>query len=179
MQYSLNLVLSWIASLAKLFRILPPCTSNLRMRRIKFRRGIPREWAFVLVAILLTNTVVMAGTSWCYRRDFHYTSSADNLRVAHHKVFANEIVPLDGRRYVACVFRNATLEYDGTAPFALEENQFTGSLTLTTKNKSISAAIFLLKGLGLTTIPIFDSETGEAVHNLGPSKVQTVPSAGE
>lgn len=178
MQSYLSLVLSGIASLAKVLRILQPFTNSLRKRTITLRRRIRKEWALILVVVLLTASAVVAGTRWHYRADFRYKDSADDVHLIHHQVFSYEVVPLDGRRYVACIFRNVMLEYNGTAPFGLENNRFFGPIALKTKNKSISTAILLLKGLGLTTVPIFESETGEAIQGVAPPQVQTAPRSG-
>lgn len=173
MLYYVKAILMAISAVTKLPCIAPAgkpqtrCGPNQR-REPRSQRGIVA--AMALIMLLVGGSL----TRFYYRHDFHF-SDASALNLVHHKVFENQVVPLDGYRYIACVFRNVTLKYDGAAPYGLESNLFEGSISFTSRNKSITGAVMLLKGLGITNAPIFDSETGQEIRNVEPPKFLPTP----
>ena len=166
MLYYVKLIIAAITVVAKL-----PWTlgNNNQSRPVDGRRAVRRSRSAFIAAVLFAVAAAFA-SGWYTRNDFHY-SADKKLILVHHKVFENVVVPLDGYRYVACQFRNITLKYNGTAPYQLEGDYFEGSLTFTTDNKSIEGEVYLLKGTGVMTVPIFDSETGQEIHQVQPPKV--------
>jgi hypothetical protein len=55
------------------------------------------------------------------------------------KTFRNEVIILDGTKYVGCTFENVTFKYNGTTPIQLSGNQVSGTIRLATDNPAISA----------------------------------------
>jgi hypothetical protein len=71
--------------------------------------------------------------------------------IVSKKTFQNERVLLDGHAYRECLFENVTLVFNGTEPFELTKNTFTGKAIVTSENGAISGIIGLLRSMG--TIP--------------------------
>jgi hypothetical protein len=101
---------------------------------------------------------------WSMPRGVVYNNDTKLKRVAH-RVFKNEVVPLDGMEYIDCTFENITFYYNGTTRISLVSPNITSGPRFRTDNKSIVATLALIfHGLGAYKLnEIVDTETG---HNI-------------
>lgn len=115
------------------------------------------DWGYVpLVLISLASCVfVLKELGWVGRRPEVKLSEPNNLwpfkdEIAHNilgKNFRNERVLLDKTSFISCKFSNVTFVYNGTGPFHLSHNEFSG-VWLVSENPSIEAALTAVQGLG-------------------------------
>jgi len=120
-----------------------------------------------LALILLAFATGVAITWWSISpRGVIYNNDTKLKRVAH-RVFKNEVVPLDGMEYIDCTFENITFYYNGTTRISLVSPNITGGPRFRTDNKSIVATLaFLFHGLGAHKLnEIVDTETGHNILN--------------
>jgi hypothetical protein len=101
---------------------------------------------------------------WSMPRGVVYNNDTKLKRVAH-RVFKNEVVPLDGMEYIDCTFENITFYYNGTTRISLVSPNITSGPRFRTDNKSIVATLALIfHGLGAYKLnEIVDTKTG---HNI-------------
>ena len=71
-----------------------------------------------------------------------------NLEVIEDKKFANEVVPLDGKRYIRCDFTNVSLKWNGIKPFSITYSNFYGGSRFTSENDVINGVVVTLKSIG-------------------------------
>jgi hypothetical protein len=84
-----------------------------------------------------------------YDRHHSPFSSDLNLQRVHDRTFENEEVPLDGFDYEYCTFKHVTLKYNGTAPFSMGNNTFSGPPTVKTDNPAVQFAWAIDIALGM------------------------------
>ena len=63
-----------------------------------------------------------------------------------NKRFMNEVVDVDGRRYVDCTFENVTFLYNATAPWEFSgTTTITGTINIKTDNRRLGAFLEFLR----------------------------------
>jgi hypothetical protein len=82
--------------------------------------------------------------------------------------FNNEVVDLDGKQFLDCIFTNVTFKYNGTAPFEMHHIQLNGTRWIDTDNERLARMLALLKALGMID-PHFDTNKikGADLPNVG------------
>ena len=71
----------------------------------------------------------------------------EKLQTVHKKIFINETVRVDGKRFINCEFRNVTFIYNG-GPFAFN-NIKCGKMVVSSENPKIGRSMELLLAFGL------------------------------
>ena len=96
------------------------------------------------------------------------------LQDIHDKIFRNEIVDADGKRFMHCKFFNVTIRYNGTSTSGFSENEFFGTIKLDTNNNSIRGAWTLMGGLtpkGQNGIPL--DQNNQPITDIRPLDLAT------
>jgi hypothetical protein len=79
-----------------------------------------------------------------------------------HKTFTNENVVLDGKSFLDCTFENATLTYNGTAPFNFEGNAAKGSVVIHSDNPALMGFLLFAQQVGeLKNTEIHSTDSGK------------------
>lgn len=68
-----------------------------------------------------------------------------NKKTIRNRDFRNERVVLDGKSFRHCTFENVTFEYNGVAPFDMEDNKISGSYVVASKSEPILGILIFLK----------------------------------
>ena len=77
------------------------------------------------------------------------------------KTFRNETVQIDGNDFIDCTFDNATLKFEGTAPFRFTNDHFNGKINLTSNNPVITATIGLMGAFIMAEHPAQNQPKGQ------------------
>jgi hypothetical protein len=77
------------------------------------------------------------------KKESNFSESYQSVKVSN-EVFENQQVILDGYEYSHCAFRNVTFVYNGDAPVKIDSSTFNGNNKLTTSDKAIDNAIYVL-----------------------------------
>jgi hypothetical protein len=88
----------------------------------------PSQSREILLLVAVVGSLIMSGVGWyslSHIKRFH-DIPLDKMEVVYGKIFANEKVELDGKKFQNCQFRGVTLVYHGTSGFGLEHNRFEG-----------------------------------------------------
>jgi hypothetical protein len=113
-----------------------------------------RKWTLAVPSILLTIVVLAwaASSSPAIIRQAAGLAKKDWSKITKEeiidKTFESTEVPLDGKFYRHCTFRNVTFVYDGQAPFGLSGNKFEGARLIRAETEESTALIMLLNEFG-------------------------------
>lgn len=61
------------------------------------------------------------------------------------KIFRNETVVLDGKKYIRCKFKSVTFQYNGTAAFSFIQNEVADTVLIKTQNPGIYNLMLFLE----------------------------------
>jgi hypothetical protein len=121
-------------------------------REVWAKRALLSFFVCAVLAALLVADILAHHPSWI---------EPELTTVVNHK-FSNEVVVLDGHDYEHCTFENVTFEYDGGA-FKMVNNTGSGIL-IKTKNRDVERGMAFLGKMGLSRVPLIDSETGKTIE---------------
>lgn len=156
-------VLSGVAGflyILEYFHIRPP------VKVVREGEDAVKRWRLLVVAALLILNLIVSGLVW-YRQS-QDTAFADEppKEVVRSKTFVNEIVDLDGKGYEDCTFIDVTFRYNATAAFQFSHNRVNGPFVITTDSQRVAAVVELLKGMGLTDVPLLTGDDRHPVPNV-------------
>src|SRR5579883_332373 len=80
-----------------------------------------------------------------------WTMTRENEQVIYGRIYRNETVEIDGKKFDHCQFENATLLYHAVAPVDFLNDQFRGTVLLKTDNDAAKG--FLKLATDIQTIP--------------------------
>ncbi len=84
---------------------------------------------------------------------YRYAYRPDHpLTAVTKQFFQNQKVPLDGMSYKYCVFRNVTFEFDGTAPFQMDNVIVLGNHGYDTGNPAVWVTVAMVAQLGVPNV---------------------------
>lgn len=184
MESSIIFAGSVVSGVASLILILQVLGVDLRIfgRSPKVKSTRPTDKQIIaskailgwLLALTLLS-IVCSGIGWYqHYHDFHFSPDGHDLEQVSGLRFENEIVDIDGKKFVNCHFVNVKLRFNGTAPFQFNHNQFEGILSFTSSNQAISATFLLLEGMGAMRVPMYD-KNGNPPSNIDRPPDNTKP----
>lgn len=129
------------------------------------------EW--VRGAALLALGVVIGSRldMWIRKREAKH----GDLEEVRGRVFANEPVDLDGKRFVRCQFHSVRLRYSG-GRFALEHNEFRPVPVIEPATPELAGYTTLLNEFGMLNMPVMGPDgimtrtTKEVTHDEQPKR---------
>jgi hypothetical protein len=98
----------------------------------------------VIIGTVITLGLIMSAWS-LFRTDVKPVWSSESGYTTHFEErFENQIVVLDGQKFIACKFMNVTLQWNGEKGFVMGDNIFAGSVKMRIKDQSVNSFIILL-----------------------------------
>ena len=140
----------WITTIVSLVGLWIMWKTGPGMTRDAAVPGTParRYWPIAVMALLLLGAWAPFLISRYSEPDTTAETESDwtNYKptLIRERTYENQTVALDGYHYQDCHFINVTFEYNGTTPVMITYNKIQGSMVLTSKDRSIYAAIRLV-----------------------------------
>jgi hypothetical protein len=132
--------------------------------------SIRRYWPMVAMLALALITWSAVGT-WIYLRHttFDLTKLPDaQMERVSGKTFLGGEIPIDGKLFEYCTFKDVTLTYHGTGTYSFNMVTWEGSIKLKTDNKAIHDYIGLSEFLAKTShnVDIYDFDDQGNPHRI-------------
>ena len=91
--------------------------------------------------IVFSAIVILASWRTLFPPDSFRSLDSIRLSRVQHKQFVNETVVLDGKDFENCSFVGVTLEFRGVEGFVLDNNNFSGAIKFSFRDKATRAAV--------------------------------------
>jgi hypothetical protein len=110
-------------------------------------------WAFLPLILFVTGTAILfarhMGWLGASSRFPAWPKEYQPTHVVHGKTFAQTTVPLDGHRYVECIFERVTFNYNGTTAMQMKGCVIKDPINFSSDNPAVTGAFILMYALDL------------------------------
>ena len=106
-------------------------------------------WLLWLAIIFFVGTIISSSVGWylvTHPKPIDYGWDEYKFEIIEDKTFRNEVVVLDGKRFINCNFYNITFEYNGNAPVQMIDVKI-GGINIKSENPSIQTMMKIFKEL--------------------------------
>lgn len=143
--------------------------------RLKFPPLTRRNSLFVGLVVA---SLVVSSEGWyvasAKNDPFHFNKDTPT-EVISDKIFADQVVPLDGKEYRYCKFYNVKFLYNGLTPAKLNHDTFSGSILLNTENPAVAVAWGLTRAMGFSNVPLYDMDMRPLDDMMPPTRTVIPP----
>jgi hypothetical protein len=121
-------------------------------------------------------SLIFSGRGWyvAHIKNPYRFDQNTQTELVSDKIFADQVVDLDGKEYRYCKFYNVKFLYNGTSPIKLNHDEFNGSILLNTENPAVGMSWGLMQGMGFSNVPFFGLDM-KPLPNLMPPTRNVIP----